>query len=183
MANIETTNSKSKNGNKKAHRLVHVDLTPMVDLGFLLITFFVFTTTMSKPNVMPLLVPNDKEGASDIVCESCTLTLIPDGDNGLFYYKGLPSNENLQHTNFTVTAIRQIINSQQQHLRQLGDKNKQLVMVIKPTDAASYQQFIDLTDEATINQVKRYYIDEVTKSELNLLNNKFGTSLPIKKVG
>lgn len=183
MANIETTTSSAKTGKKKAHRFIHVDLTPMVDLGFLLITFFVFTSAISKPRVMPLLVPNDSEGAEDVICASCTLTLIPDGENGLFYYQGLPTKDNMVHTNFSVSAIRQIIMKQQQHLLQLGDSNKQLVMVIKPTDAASYQQFIDLTDEAAINLVKRYYIDEITREELVMLNQKFAASLPTKKVG
>ncbi|MFM2359765.1 MAG: hypothetical protein RLY16_1758 [Bacteroidota bacterium] len=183
MANIETTNRSANAGKKKAHRFIHVDLTPMVDLGFLLITFFVFTSAISKPRVMPLLVPNDREDTKDIICASCTLTLIPDGENGLFYYQGLPTKDNMFHTNFSVSTIRQIIMKQQQHLLQLGDINKQLVMVIKPTDAASYQQFIDLTDEAAINLVKRYYIDEVTPEELNLLNQKFAASLPAKKVG
>ena len=87
MAEIETkrSNGKKKKFNKKSTR---VDLTPMVDLGFLLLTFFVFTTALSKPMAMNVDMPYDKLPITDDVCESCVLTVILVKDNRIKYYEG-----------------------------------------------------------------------------------------------
>lgn len=92
MAEIETKRSaeKKKRFNKKSTR---VDLTPMVDLGFLLLTFFVFTTTLSEAKAMDLVMPYDKvDTARDPVCESCVLTVVLDKGNKIKYYEGAAEN-------------------------------------------------------------------------------------------
>ena len=54
----EFISNQSKN-NKRIHKNPKIDMTPMVDLGFLLITFFIFTTSMAEPKAMNLIVPDD----------------------------------------------------------------------------------------------------------------------------
>jgi biopolymer transport protein ExbD len=65
---------------------LRIDMTPMVDLGFLLICFFVFTTTMSRPVVTTLYMP--KEGPPINISESKTLTFLLDRNDQVFYYQG-----------------------------------------------------------------------------------------------
>ena len=81
MAEIETSGEKDKGKVRAKKQDIHVDMTPMVDLAFLLITFFMLTTTMSQPVAMQLAVPRppdeDKiEETSEAVKESQVLTII-----------------------------------------------------------------------------------------------------------
>ncbi|MBC7587629.1 MAG: biopolymer transporter ExbD, partial [Chitinophagaceae bacterium] len=82
---------KKGSGVKKAKKLsTRVDLTPMVDLGFLLITFFIFTTTLSQPTGLKLNLPKDVDKPEDQTKskESGTITFLLGKDNHVFYYEG-----------------------------------------------------------------------------------------------
>lgn len=104
--------SKQSVGVKKSKKLsTRVDLTPMVDLGFLLITFFIFTTTMSEPTSMKLSLPKDVKDPRDImkIKQSSVITIMPSKDNRIYYYEGeLQANgSNIKTTDFN--NIRNII--------------------------------------------------------------------------
>src|SRR5436190_10953501 len=99
-------------GVKKAKRLsTRVDMTPLVDLGFLLITFFIFTTTMSTPSTMDLYMPKDTEKDEDQnkAKESGALTVMMSKDNHIYYYEGklAPDASNFKSSNFK--EIRDVI--------------------------------------------------------------------------
>ena len=95
MAQIEgggDSGHKKGPGVKKAKKLsTRVDMTPMVDLGFLLITFFIFTTTMSSPKAMNLNMPKDTKNQEELnkAKESGALTIMLGKDNSVFYYMGV----------------------------------------------------------------------------------------------
>ena len=101
-------------GVKKAKKLsTRVDMTPMVDLGFLLITFFIFTATMSTPKAMNLLMPkdvNDPKNQNEAK-ESGALTIMLGKGNQVYYYFGQlkvdVGENNFQQTTFK--GIRQVI--------------------------------------------------------------------------
>src|SRR5436853_7553291 len=115
MAEMDTSGGgghKKGPGVKKAKKAsTRVDLTPMVDLGFLLITFFIFTTTMSQPTAMKLILPKDtdKPEEQNKVKASGALTLMLSKNNSIYYYEGelMPDGSNFKSTNFK--DVRDII--------------------------------------------------------------------------
>ncbi|HEX5151564.1 MAG TPA: biopolymer transporter ExbD [Parafilimonas sp.] len=174
MAEMDTSGGghhKKGPGVKKGKKLsTRVDLTPMVDLGFLLITFFIFTTTMSQPTAMRLALPDDKVKPEDQnkIKQSGALTLLLGKDNHVFYYEGelLPDASNFKSTNFK--DIRDVIINKKQQ----ADTN--LVVVIKPNDESNYKNFIDILDEMSINVVKRYAVVDISPVEEDLIKRTEG---------
>lgn len=173
MAEINNQPSQKKHKqtacNKKSTR---VDLAPMVDLGFILLTFFVFTAALSQPMVMNLIVPNDKDSAvKDDICETCVLTIILDEDNKIFYYTGKAENALYRVTDYSSSGIRNIIMQKKKNV--LAQKGKDdFVLIIKPTSLSSFKNMIDAVDECSINMVKHYYIDELNEKDKKWLKEK-----------
>ena len=159
MAEITTSSSEKKAG---VHRLkkqsTRVDLTPMVDLGFLLITFFVFTTRMGEPTAMDLKMP--AKGDSSQIGNDVALTILPIEGNKIFYYHGESGQalkENLYGiTNYSISnGIGDIIRQKQEALDKNGKGRAEMMLLIKPTDASSFGNTIDLLDEVLINAIPR----------------------------
>lgn len=94
MAQMDTASSGDKKGGKKGKKLsTRVDLTPMVDLAFLLITFFMLTTTMNKPQAMQINMPverNPDDPPPPEVPAAKVLTLILGSNNVIWYYEWPP---------------------------------------------------------------------------------------------
>ena len=106
----------AKGGKKKAKKHApHIDMTPMVDLMCLLITFFMLTTAFSKPKIMEIVLPEkiDKKQEQPKIAKSRTINIILGPDNKVFYYTGLvedPKNPPpLQETDFSANGIRRIL--------------------------------------------------------------------------
>lgn len=171
MAEMDTSSSggghKKGPGVKKSKKLsTRVDLTPMVDLGFLLITFFIFTTTMSQPTAMRLFLPKDidKPEEESKIKESGALTLMLSRDNGLYYYEGIlaPDGSNFKSTNYK--EVRQVIMDKKR-----STDPKDFMVVIKPGPESVYKNTVDVLDEMTINDVKRYALVDISPTELDLV--------------
>lgn len=97
MADIQVEDKNKKGKKPKLKKVAtHVDFTPMVDLGFLLITFFMLATSMVKPQTMEISVPakseNLKEEDQNKVKASQAITILIDQDNGIYYYFGTAEN-------------------------------------------------------------------------------------------
>jgi biopolymer transport protein ExbD len=170
MAEMDTSSGgghKKGPGVKKSKKLsTRVDLTPMVDLGFLLITFFIFTTTMSQPTAMKLFLPKDtdKPEEQNKVKASGALTIMLGKKDGVFYYEGelLPDGSNFKYTNFKDIRT-EIINKKK------ATNPEDFVVVIKPGPEATYRNTVDMLDEMTINDVKRYAMVDIFPTELDLM--------------
>lgn len=148
---------------KRKHVKLKVDMTPMVDLGFLLITFFIFTTSLAEPVVTKLNMPADGPGTP--VSENKSLTVILDSDR-VYAYEGkwedaLRSGSIIRTSYHVRDGIGKLIRQKQLRLQ----NPKDLVLIIKPLQTARYSNVIDLLDEALINGVTRHALVEASPEE------------------
>ncbi len=163
MAEIYTTSANrinNKGASRRAKKLsTKVDLTPMVDLGFLLITFFIFTTTMSQSKVMELPLPNDKETTAKMpVKESESITLLLGNNHIVYYYEGIAENEQIR--NCSIQQIRQVL-MQKKKTTLPAD----LFVIIKPTNNSVYDDVVKMLNEMIVNEVKHYALVDATISD------------------
>ena len=167
MAEMDTSSGgghKKGPGVKKSKKLsTRVDLTPMVDLGFLLITFFIFTTTMSQPTAMRLYLPKDVQKPEDQnkVKESAVLTIMLGKDDQVYYYEGIDPTK-MMSSNFK--AIRDVVLDKKRRT-----DPKDFVIVLKPTQDASYKNTVDILDEMKIDDVHRFAMVDITPDEYKLI--------------
>jgi biopolymer transport protein ExbD len=196
MAEMDTSGGgghKKGPGVKKAKKQsTRVDLTPMVDLGFLLITFFIFTTTMSQPTGMKLSLPKDVDKPEDQnkAKESGTITFLLGKDNHVFYYEGQlkvdASGNNFKSASFTgENSIRdllikkkaQVIANYRPNPAVKDDgPDTDLVVVIKPNEESTYKNIVDILDEMSINVIRRYALVNITPDENALIKITEGAS-------
>lgn len=152
---------------RKNHKhSLRVDLTPMVDLGFLLITFFIITTSMQQPNVMKLNVPAD--GINTNYGESKTLNMILLKDNKVKFYNGTDSTKTSTFQFNDINKIRGYINYKQNTLNKIYGNKNELLLLIKPTKNAKYKNVVDALDEVKINTINKYMIVKPSLFEENL---------------
>jgi biopolymer transport protein ExbD len=154
-------------GVKKAKKMsTRVDMTPMVDLGFLLITFFIFTTTMAQPTAMNLFMPKDVDKPEDQnkVKESGAFTILLGKQDIVYFYEGLdPATEGNFRTATFKTIRDEIIRKKQ------STKVDDLVITIKPSEDATYKNTVDILDEMTISEIKRYAMVDISPVEYQLV--------------
>lgn len=167
MAEMDTSGGgghKKGPGVKKAKKQsTRVDLTPMVDLGFLLITFFIFTTTMSQPTALQLNLPKDTEKPEDQnkLKESAAFTVMMGKQDKVYYYEGLDPTK-IQTSNFK--AIRDIILDKKRRT-----DPKDFMVIIKPSQDATYKNTVNMLDEMKIDGVKRYAMVDISPDEYKLV--------------
>ncbi|HET6996448.1 MAG TPA: biopolymer transporter ExbD [Chitinophagaceae bacterium] len=205
MASIDTGGGDSHKkgpGVKKAKKLsTRVDMTPMVDLGFLLITFFIFTATMKSPTTMDLNMPKETDQKDETkIKQSGALTIMLGKDDHVYYYEGELDDKgsNFKSTNFK--EIRKIIQDKKkdviknhvhddkcEEIRQKAknripqdpnwqnaDLDRDFVVVIKPDAEATYKNTVDILDEMTINAVKRFAMVKISETEDALIKRTEG---------
>ncbi|MEO7310952.1 MAG: biopolymer transporter ExbD [Chitinophagaceae bacterium] len=170
MAEMDTSSGgghKKGPGVKKAKKMsTRVDLTPMVDLGFLLITFFVFTTTMSEQTAMRLFLPKDTDKPEDQnkAKESGALTLLLAKGRTVYYYEGILKSDGSNFKSSNFGELRQIILD-----KKASTNPEDLVIVVKPDEDATFKDVVDVLDEMTINVIKRYAMVDIAEPEVMLI--------------
>lgn len=150
---------KSKGGKKKPKKhSTHIDMTPMVDLMCLLITFFMLTTAFSKPKIMEIVLPEklkkDEVVEPPKIAESRTLNIILGPDDKVYWYPGKadPEVTVLQETDFSATGIRQI----------LLDRNRALFKKIEQFENDVISGKIEIRQDSMLNAIKQLKKDDDT---------------------
>ncbi|MEJ7557849.1 MAG: biopolymer transporter ExbD [Pedobacter sp.] len=132
-----------------------VDLTAMVDLAFLLITFFMLTTSLSKPVAMdiakPDITPDDTRAPWPA---SRTMTILLGSDDKIGWYMG---ETDLAKPKLAAFAnIRQVILAYKGVVAKAnnGDSRKTLNLIVKPLPGSNYKNFVDIMDEINLANLK-----------------------------
>lgn len=152
-------------------KLIRVDMTPMVDLGFLLITFFMLATSFSKPNVMDLSLPAGENLQGNVINFKNQITFLIGKNNRIFYYQAEKKDLNselLKETSFTDDDITKVIET----ARKNAPKPELFTVIIKPTEDANYKNFVDILDEMQLTNSERYGISEISDTEKKVYQEK-----------
>lgn len=153
MAELDTSSGGGKGGKVRSKKQsTRVDLTAMVDLAFLLITFFMLTTSLSKPLAMDIAKPDKDDKKLDVKLEvksSQTMTILLGKNDKIAWYMGQPSATNAP----TIEGFGDIRASLLKNKKDVKDKTgRDIVIIIKPTDASTYKNFVDIMDEIAITK-------------------------------
>jgi biopolymer transport protein ExbD len=178
MADLDTSSSgghgKHKGGVRSKKMSTRVDLTPMVDLAFLLISFFMLTTQLSKPVAMDLAMPKKDDTKKQDVKASKVLNFICDKENKLWYYEGT-TVAGLKVTDYSPDGIRKIILRKQKEVQGLfgldKEGNSQIIVLVKLMDDANYKNMVDVLDEMDITKTKIYAIQDISPIEKEAVDN------------
>ncbi|HEX6226631.1 MAG TPA: biopolymer transporter ExbD [Chryseolinea sp.] len=165
MAEI-TQGSGKKDGKVRSKKTsTRIDMTPMVDLAFLLLTFFVMTTTLNKPQTMEITMPEKpkSEDKQPVVNEKRVLTLILGGEDKIYWYLGI-TDPKVELSNFSTEGIRKVLLNQNAQI-------KEMVVLIKPADESKYKNVVDILDEMNISNIARFALVDITSVDKELIKD------------
>ncbi|RPH33995.1 biopolymer transporter ExbD [bacterium] len=144
---------------KKGRRLgIRIDMTPLVDVAFLLLTFFMFTTSMSRPQTMEINLPPDKDVKVE-VAESNLMTLRVDDKAEVFWSMGIESPKRIERKDLKPFLIEHITN------------NPKLIVVLKIDQEGKYNTMVDLIDEITSAKISRFSLAPMLDKDKELVAN------------
>ena len=202
MADVQSNEQDSGKGGK--HKKVrakkqstHIDMTPMVDLAFLLLTFFMLTTTFGKPKTMEINMPVKPDNPETQQKVNNAMTILLSGDDKIYWYFGeLKPETQLTATNYSNDGLRKLLLEKNNYafekinqLREQAVKNnmadttlkrmevdvkgekKALMVLVKADDKAKYKNVVDVLDELNITMVGKYAIVDLGQQEFDLINN------------
>ena len=200
-----------KHGKKKAKKgSARIDMTPMVDLAFLLLTFFVLAATLAKPKAMEIIYPKEVENQDDktkLDDALATTLLLGENENEVFYYFGAfkPDTTQLMLTDFSTEGFRKImldknsaVNDQvnqlkakleskeideptyQEAYKQVVGSEKAPFCVIKTVENTKFKNVINAMDELNICNVRKRAIQDMAESEAIAVRQK-SSELGLKK--
>jgi biopolymer transport protein ExbD len=171
MAELNQSPANTGNGRTSKKLSTRVDLTAMVDLAFLLVTFFMLTTSLDKPKIMSLVMP---DGTSDPapVAASRTVTLCLGKDNQLVYYRGTLEKpiDAPQIMTYSKDGLRRTLFNTSQKIKQ--ETGKPMIVLVKPSDHSAYGNLVNAIDELNITQTQMYAVTDISAKDVDLLKQK-----------
>jgi biopolymer transport protein ExbD len=204
MSEVQSDQQDSGKGKHKKVRAkkssTHIDMTPMVDLAFLLLTFFMLTTTFSKPKTMEINMPIKPDKPEVELKINNAVTVLLGDKNRIFWYYGefKPDETQLEETDFSAKGIRKVLLDKNSYANdkirdlekkllkgQLADstfkkerveiegEKQSLFVLIKTDDKAKYKNVIDVLDECNITNVGKYALVDMMVKENELLQQKY----------
>lgn len=141
-----------------------IDMTPMVDLAFLLLTFFMLATSFTKPQTMEIAMPLKPKTAEEqpLVNEKRVLTVVLGPQDKVYWYVGQTAPQ-VEETNFSAGGIRQVLLDSKRDIHNM-------MVLIKPMEGSRYKNIVDILDEMNITQVQRYALVDITPEDLAFIN-------------
>ncbi len=186
-----------KTGKQSAAR---IDMTPMVDLAFLLLTFFVLAATLAKPRAQEIIYPDDAiSDPTPLNSKNALTLLLGEDDEHIAYYHGMWNNSDtlVHYTSLTREGIRPVLfmrNSEylnrmalfdgrtqsgqitqsefEQLKREVISHQTKFMVIVKTLPETPFRLVIDAMDELNMTDVKRRVIQEMTEEEANALRQK-----------
>lgn len=171
MAQMQPQAESGGKGAKKSSKPVHIDMTPLVDLAALLITFFMLTTTFNKPQTMEINMPKKVDNPDEQIAlkASNAMTIILGGNDKLYYYFGLAEdNPEVIESSYAANGIRQVLVSSQ------VKSNDKMTVMVKPMEKSRYKNMVDILDELKITDTKRFAMVEIAESDKKLVQEQIG---------
>ena len=189
MAELNTGDGGGGKGKKVRSKKQNskVDLTAMVDLAFLLITFFMLTTSLSKPKSMDLSLPDkEKDDTPQVdvkVDENRTMTVLLDANNKIKWYMGILATPiaGPKDIAYGKDGLRKELISRKKSVLEYstakGKPKDGIIVIIKPSKKSNYKNLVDILDEMAISGVETYAIvNDITPEEKKLLSSDSSTA-------
>jgi biopolymer transport protein ExbD len=154
----------SKDGKVRSKKSsTKIDMTPMVDLAFLLLTFFMLTTTFNKPQTMEITMPEKPKAEDKLpeVNEKKVVTLILGANDKVYWYNGITDPE-VKVTDFSANGIRKVLLTQNSQI-------PGMIILIKPSEDSRYKNMVDILDEMNITNMQRFALVKITQEDKDLV--------------
>ena len=198
QSNDQGSGKKGKHGKIRAKKQsTHIDMTPMVDLAFLLLTFFMLTTTFGKPKTMEINMPVKPENEDNQTLVNNAVTILLSGDNKVYWYFGeLKPETKLTPTDYSPNGLRKLFLDKNvfavDKIKQLRDQavksnmadttlkrmevevkgdKRALMVLVKADDKAVYKNVVDVLDELNITMIGKYAIVDIGQQEFDLIKS------------
>ncbi|MCX8010552.1 MAG: biopolymer transporter ExbD, partial [Ignavibacteria bacterium] len=144
---VEAQRGHARKGKKKKKRRlgIRIDMTPMVDIAFLLLTFFMLTTSMTKPSTMEINLPPDVSAKVE-VAESNLMTLRVREDGKIFWNMGIESAKEVKPED-----LRKLLN-------ETFSANPKLIVLVKIDRKNKFNMLVDIIDELNLAKIQRFSI-------------------------